>query len=410
MDGGARPWRPRQRRRVTVTRPGSGPTPGGTGRPPPRPAARRKSPAQRNTHTHTGARARTRRSLQAMPATLRDRRMVLCPPHTTPYWQRAAQARGRKTSLNRTTGPRPSPASSPAHLARRVPNHLLELGLPDGVVVHELVDHLHSNRSRNRAAQHLSATGSTAWAPTRARPRSSSSAAAAHRRSFAAQGIPGSRCAQPHCACSDSAPRDALEGMRCRPPNAHPQATCPGPGRRRAMRPHLAHRRPSCLAHLSISCVLLPACPPSANRPSHSPPPPPTDPHLVEHLCVLAAARPPPSPTAPCPAPQRTHNTPHLVEHLCMLAGVPPHAPPQFHSPHNAHTTHLTWLSTSACLPACRRTPMASYMTITLKESATANTGLPRPCDSAMAVVTPCGHTRHATPRHATVWHRTSPP
>lgn len=44
--------------------------------------------------------------------------------------------------------------------------------------------------------------------------------------------------------------------------------------------------------------------------------------------------------------------------------------------------------NTSACLPAWRRTPAASYMTIELKARLTANRELPRPNSIAVAVVT----------------------
>ncbi len=44
-------------------------------------------------------------------------------------------------------------------------------------------------------------------------------------------------------------------------------------------------------------------------------------------------------------------------------------------------------------LPACRRTPAASYMTIELKARLTANRELPRPNSIAVAVVIACGFT-----------------
>ncbi len=53
-----------------------------------------------------------------------------------------------------------------------------------------------------------------------------------------------------------------------------------------------------------------------------------------------------------------------------------------------------TWLRTSACFPACRRTPIASYMTMQLNAKDTAKIGLPNPWLSARAVVTPCTDTR----------------
>ena len=44
--------------------------------------------------------------------------------------------------------------------------------------------------------------------------------------------------------------------------------------------------------------------------------------------------------------------------------------------------------------PACQRTPAASYIVMTVKQSATAKSELPRPNSSATAVVTACDRTQ----------------
>jgi hypothetical protein len=54
-------------------------------------------------------------------------------------------------------------------------------------------------------------------------------------------------------------------------------------------------------------------------------------------------------------------------------------------------SSSITWFSTSACLPACRRTPAASYMTMELNATAQAKAVLPKPDWYAIAVVMPCG-------------------